>query len=195
MKYMKYILLTLLMLIAPAHADYSQGADPAYALSGGLEITTYTAAPDGKWVLLTAPDSRPTTPMGLFGDELNGLNYGSKWVIFTYDGTRYRLAKPYDKIPPGTGFWFIQYSGSSISVSHSGTRISGKMTKLLKPGWNLVGAPNNALTSVSPNLTAYSFNTGTGQYERQDDGTLFRPFQGYWVYNPSGTQLMTFTPR
>lgn len=181
------------MLIAPAHADYSQGADPAYPIATDRATqTVYAPAPHATWVLLTTPDSRPVTPQGLFGTEMQGYEYGSEWVVYTFDGRHYRIVPRYSTIPSGQGFWFMQVSGKSISVSHPGVPLSGSARTFIRPGWNIGGAPNTTLTVGSHNFLMYAHNAGTGEYEKQDDGTLFKPFRGYWIYNPGAALFLAF---
>jgi len=89
-----------------------------------ITCDTTITVPHNQWSMLSLPCSVPSgTKIGdLFGDDIRidgqPSVYRSTWIIYTYDSKLGSYKDPGldGELSPGQGFWFIQMSGSDVTL-------------------------------------------------------------------------------
>ncbi len=80
--------------------------------------------PDNAWRqigLPLAPVSNATLN-DVLGDDLPPAEYGSRWVVYSYDGPNNRYARLDlgDALEQGVGYWILQRTGSTVTLDIDG---------------------------------------------------------------------------
>lgn len=77
--------------------------------------------PSNQWrqIALPADAGAVNTVLDLFGDDLPPRTYGLDWVLFSYDANdqSYRQLGIMDELKLGSGYWMIQQTGETVSLS------------------------------------------------------------------------------
>lgn len=105
---LKLVLLAVVLLLF-AHANAQEnGAESAITLkSGSWELVSISTAPASTLIL------------DIFGSALSADDYGSKWIVYAYDGVLGEYVDPGvdGAVSAGEGFWIIHITGSDIFVT------------------------------------------------------------------------------
>ena len=128
------------------------------------------------------------------------------WRLLRYDpdAARYRPFPELQDAPidPGAAYWLITAEGDSLTVSN-GTSVEAAApdTLRLRPEWNQIGTPFAfpvawedvvGSSAVDPPV-AYDGTQPSGE-EYQYGVQVLEPWQGYFVYNPTGEPLSLAVP-
>jgi hypothetical protein len=133
-----------------------------------------------------------------------------RWRVFRHDpaaanveftGTRPDLFEPI----PGAAFWLVSLGTHRVDtapVEGFSVPVSSSWTASLEKGWNQIGNPFSfpvawSLVETSTPLDPpVAFDPALGAYGDYADEavTVLRPFDGYFVYNPTSTQQWILVP-
>lgn len=107
----RLLVLTTSLTIGIVLCNKVWAAPPSYSLESG------------QWHQLVIPGkSTGESVESLFADDLPASGYGRSWVIYRWDAQAGEYVDPglTGEIPTGSGFWFIQLTGSSVSIDVPG---------------------------------------------------------------------------
>jgi PKD repeat protein len=126
------------------------------------------------------------------------------WRIFRWDNNSSSYSEYPDlnvKINPGIAFWLITKNGNSFKLADvNSINTSQPYTIRLEQGWNQIGDPfafpvswdtikNSDLIQSGP----ISWNSEIEDYDDINQ-TILKPWKGYWVYNPTETEVILSVP-
>ncbi len=105
--------------------DFLNSDDQLSKIRGHLNSVTLSSnipsisIPDNKWIQIGLNTTPPTgsTVADIIGDDISAP-YGSEWVVYSYQTSTnsYKLLSLTDAMHPGIGYWFIQITGTSITI-------------------------------------------------------------------------------
>ncbi len=128
----------------------------------GNDTNTYSL-PHNTWRLISLPSHSNASPTlyDLFGDNLPSGEYGSSWIIYSFDSVNQEYVSPglNDELEQGVGYWIIQLTKSTVildintgapttsAIPQCPTNSSGcfeiPLTTTDRFSWNLLGYPFN----------------------------------------------------
>ena len=84
-------------------------------------VVASLAVPSNQWTLVGLPsNAEQSTVADVFGSVLELDDLARTWIMFEYDPANsdsgYRTMEPSDIMNAGTGYWFIQISGSAVEL-------------------------------------------------------------------------------
>ena len=125
------------------------------------------------------------------------------WRLFHYAGEYHEYPNTPD-FSPGLGYWLINAEDKEIFVE-GGEDVNSDITLTLEPGWNQIGCPfacsvswdsikNENSNLFDNNVVAdvlWGYDIEVGEYVMCDE---MDPWQGYWVYNSSESNINLIIP-
>lgn len=89
-------------------------------LGAPVQAFNIDLAPE-EWYLLSVPGEQTESIAALFNDDLEEADYNTTWTVYSYDKSiqDYKQLSATDVLGTGEAFWFVHYSGSSISFEVS----------------------------------------------------------------------------
>ena len=127
----------------------------------------------------------------------------SNWRLFRYANGAYVEYPSSPDFSPGLAYWLISVNDEALVIS--GTVVSANVTVTLTPGWNQIGCPFTCPVTwdaiKAANAALFSSNTVTDvlwgydtEYLEFISATTLGPWQGFWVYNASGSNVDLIIP-
>ena len=134
--------------------------------------------------------------------QLGGYNPAT-WRLFRYANGAYAEYPNIPDFAPGLAYWLISANDETLVIS--GTAVSSNATVSLEPGWNQIGNPFKCSVTWDAIKAANAalFNNGTvadvlwgydTEYLEFVAATALDSWQGFWVYNASGSNVDFIIP-
>ena len=123
-----------------------------------------------------------------------------KWKVYH---TNSSIPSTLMNLEPKTAYFVIMKDNINLTIKGNLTYYNGTMpTKLLKPGWNLIGIINSTSQHINSTLTqqninyttVWTFNNTIINYSLIDPDNFFEVSKGYWVFVESSEQPQQFAP-
>ena len=127
----------------------------------------------------------------------------SQWRLFRFVGDRYIEYPDIQDFSPGLGFWLITSQNKKLSTA--GLAVASEVTVNLEPGWNQISCPFTCsvawvdVKTRNPNL--FDNNLVADAIWGYDDSKLelvmskdMDPWEAYWIYNNSGSNVNLIIP-
>ncbi len=127
----------------------------------------------------------------------------ARWRLFRYENGSFNEYPNVSDFAPGLGYWLITAEDREIFVE--GEEVHGDVVVTLEPGWNQIGCPFTCSVSwedikarnshlfdnyLVPDIL-WGYDWVHGEYVMREE---MQPWQGYWVYNGSESNIDLIIP-